>query len=99
MPPLPGGPQHCGDILKRLETAVEGPAVHHPERDVRVAVVDALPPGAARDHREDDQPERVHEARDQQLPAEAEAAEGAQGPGPAPLHLRHGLDRVPGDQL
>src|SRR5690606_21248708 len=66
------------DVVERLQPAVEGPALLQLERHLRVAVVDPAVPRLPVDHREDDEPEPVHEARDEERAAQAHAAERAQ---------------------
>lgn len=48
--------KHCGEILKQLESAVEGSAGNHVEGDIGITVVAPIAAGAPSDHREDDHP-------------------------------------------
>src|SRR3954470_11725648 len=53
--------ENRGRVLEQLGAAVERAAVDHVERNVRVAVVDAVVTGASGDDGKDDDAEPVHE--------------------------------------
>jgi hypothetical protein len=59
---VPGGPVSTV-VPEQLESAVEGSAGHHVERDIGIPVIDPVAPGAPGDHREDDHAESVDQDR------------------------------------
>src|SRR5262245_35949497 len=86
--------EDAGPVLDELDAAVEGAALGHLERNVRVTVVDALVSRGAGDHREHHDAEAIDESGSQQRPAQAETADRAQDARSFRLHRRDDTDRV-----